>query len=591
MFLKIKDVIGKLNGILTRKQKYLFWIVFVCAILAAVLETVGVSIIVPLVNVLLQPELLWENQIVKWVAAVLSLNSDNQLTVLIIVGVVLLYIIKNIFFVFYSWLKIKYACKVQRELAVDMMTSYMNRGYAFFLNHNFSEINQGVNVDVISLYNVVTNLLQGISQIAIVVFICAFMCYADWQLALGVIVAAGICLLMIFFVFRKRMLHAGKEIRKYNILAVKAFQEAVLGIKEVFVLRKQRHFINAFEKNTMEKQRAQVIQVVGTEIPAYIIEAICITGIMVILGVRMLELTNPEEFVAVLASFAVGAFRILPAIGKISVSINMISSSLPGMNSVYENLIEARQYADNFECVDVQDAEQYIGRRYEKTLWAHNISFSYPNSSERVLEKLNIEIPKGKSIALVGESGAGKSTLADILLGVLAPTEGTVFLDDMDIRNIPNLWSKTVGFVPQSIYLADASIRENVAFGISASDVDDNRVVDSLKKANLYGFVEELPNGILTEVGDRGVRLSGGQRQRIGIARALYHNPEILVLDEATSALDNDTEASVMEAIESLQGTITLIIIAHRLTTIRNCDKIYEIRDGKAVERMYKELI
>ena len=591
MIRKILDALRKLFQILNRNQKKLGIVVLVCSFIAAVLETLGVSVIVPLVNALLQPDQLFDNLYVRNVTDFLGIHTNEGMIVLIILAVVLVYIFKNLFFIFVCWIKYKYSCKVQRECSVYMMQSYMNRGYNFFLNRNVNELMQGVNSDVGSLYQIVNGLLQAVTQLMIAVFICIYMCYADWQIALGVVLSALICLLIIFVFFRKRMLQAGMQYRNYSILASRALLQAFQGIKEVLVMRKQKYFVKEFEENVIKRQNATVVQNIGAEIPAYIIEAVCIVGIMAILGIRIVNVSNPENFVAVLASFAIGAFRILPALGKISNSINLISSSIPGLNAVYENIVEARQYNDDFYNAEVEDEEEYRDLTFEKSVNIRNITFSYNSEQKKVLNRLSLEIPKGKSVAFVGESGAGKSTLADLILGVLRPDEGEVLLDDVNIRKIPSLWGRLIGYVPQSIYLSDTSICKNIAFGIEESEIDENSVKAALEKADLLDFVSDLPNGIHTEVGDRGVRLSGGQRQRIGIARALYHEPEILILDEATSALDNETEKSVMEAIDSLHGKMTLIIIAHRLTTIKNCDAIYEIVDGKAVARTYEELV
>ena len=590
MIAKVIHALRKLFLVLNRNQKILGTVVLICSLVAAGLETLGVSVIVPLVNSLLQPEQLFKISFVRSITDILGICTNEDLILLIIFAVILVYIFKNIFFIFFAWIKTKYACKVQRECSVYMMQSYMNRGYSFFLNRNVNELTQGVVADVTALYQIINGLLQSATQLMIVAFICIYMCYADWQIAMGVILSALICLLIIIVFFRRKMLQAGIRYRTYNILASQALLQAFHGIKEVLVMRKQKYFVKEFEENICKRQNATVIQNIGAEIPAYIIETVCIIGIMAILGIRIINVSNPENYVAILASFAVGAFRILPALGKISNSINVISSSLPGLNAVYENIIEARKYNDQFYNVETEDVEQYRGLTFKESIVIHDLSFAYNSEQSKVLNRLNLEIPKGKSIAFVGESGAGKSTLADLILGVLAPDEGEVLLDNVNIRKIPVLWGRLIGYVPQSIYLSDTSVCKNISFGIEESEIDEDNVKAALEKADLLDFVLSLPNGIHTKVGDRGVRLSGGQRQRIGIARALYHDPGILILDEATSALDNETEKSVMEAIDSLHGKMTLIIIAHRLTTIKNCDVIYEIVDGQAVRRTYDEL-
>lgn len=589
MIKRIIDETKKVLVIMNRSQKALGIVVLLLSFLAAFLETLGVSVIIPLVNSLLNPQVLWDNEIVANLAKFFSIENDRELIVAMIIGVILVYIVKNAFFIFYSWVNVKYAYKVQRECSIEMMKSYMNRGYLFFVDHNVSELNQGVNGDVTLLYNVVINAFKVISQSLICLCICAFMAYTDWELACGVVVAAILCVVIIVFVFRKKVVRAGEEQRKYVISATKVFLEAFYGIKDVMAARSQKHYIKKFEETTIKKQRAQIIQTIGNEIPAYIIEAICIVGIMIILCIRMISMENPAGFVVTLAAFAIGAFRVLPALGKISASINSIEASLVGVNTVYENIVEARIYDSNYPVVDKKDKDVLVNNPF-KAVKLDSITFSYSEELGKVLDSINLTINRGEAVAFIGESGSGKSTLTDVILGLLPLDDGKVYLDGVDIKDIPNKWSKLVGFVPQSIYLADTTVAENVAYGEDEETIDRDKVREKLKEANVLDFIDSLPDGIDTCIGDRGVKLSGGQRQRIGIARALYRNPEILILDEATSALDNDTEKSVMEAIDNLHGTLTLIIVAHRLTTIKNCDHIYEIRGGKAVERKYEEI-
>lgn len=584
------NIFRRLKKILTTQQCLLGGVVLLGAIVAAVLETLGVTIIVPLVNVLLQPEQLYENKWLRIIFQKINIHENNQIVIFMVCSVIAVYIMKNLYFIFYSWIKVKYACKVQRECATYMMSSYMNRGYRFFLNNNVAELIHGVNGDVVALYQVIMGLLQIFSQIWIILFIVIYMCFADIQIAFGLIVSAIFSLVLIMAIFRKKMVEEGIKSRQYAIRVGQILIQSFHGIKEVMVMRKQKNFINEFVANLEKKQNAQVRLTVGGEAPAYLIEAISICGIMSVLCIKIVSTSDVETFVATLASFAVGAFRVLPSLGKVSTAINLISGSMVGFNSVYENITEARKYNSGFSDINSKDLIKLKEESFSDAVKIENLTFSYNKELGNVLEDVNFEIPKGKSIAFVGESGAGKSTLADLILGVLVPEGGKILLDDIDIRQIPNAWSKIIGYVPQSIYLSDTTICENVAFGEKPEKIDEGRIREALKKAKILDFVEGLPEGIYTKVGDRGVRLSGGQRQRIGIARALYHEPEILILDEATSALDNDTEKSVMEAIDSLHGKMTLVIIAHRLTTIKKCDVIYEVKDRNIIKRSYDEL-
>ena len=285
------------------------------------------------------------------------------------------------------------------------------------------------------------------------------------------------------------------------------------------------------------------------------------------------------------------AFKLLPSIGKISNRVTGIVYHKPRLDNVYDNILEAEKYEK--ECEEEsrrRNCGQEIDKaiEFQEVVSVENIVWQYEGQTKPVLTDVSLCIHKGESVALIGASGSGKTTLSDILLGLLAPEKGSIYMDGIDIYTIPKIWARIVGYVPQSVFLIDDTIRNNVAFGLR--DVDDSDIWKALEQAQLKAFVETLPAGLDTIVGDRGIKFSGGQRQRVAIARALFNKPEILILDEATAALDNETEKAVMESIDALQGQITMVIVAHRLTTIRNCDSIYEVKEGKAIRRDKSEV-
>ena len=345
-------------------------------------------------------------------------------------------------------------------------------------------------------------------------------------------------------------------------------------------MHKQKYFINEYEKKYIERQYPVIGKTVAAESPAYLIEAVCVMGLVLAVCFKALGAQDTTILVSQLASFAVGAFRILPSLGRISSSFNQVVFSLPNLEDAYQNFQAARKKSAESHSIELPaDTEIRLMQQIE----IRDVVWQYEGTEKKVLKGVNLIIKKGQSVAFIGQSGAGKTTLADIILGLLYPQQGKVLLDgEHDIHQIPTQWSKLIAFVPQTVYLMDDTIRNNVAFGVDEKEIIDEQIWSVLEQAQLKDFVEELPDGLDTLIGERGVRFSGGQRQRIAIARALYTNPDILILDEATSALDNETETAVMEAIERLQGHKTLIIIAHRLTTVKKCDMIYEIKNGVA---------
>ncbi len=587
---KLKDIWKKLMYILNRSQKKLGVLVFFMTLAGAVFETFGVSVIAPLVQVLLNPEELLKNAYVKSIMDFLHIVSAEQVILVVITAVIILYLLKNLYLILLSWVRSKYSCKIQREMSVLMLNSYMGREYEFFLNNNVGDLMRGVSTDVQGVYDLVYQGFRITAEILTIICICIYMCVSDWVMAVTMVLLALSCMLGIMILFKKKMGQWGALNRDYYAELNQHLLHAFQGIKEVVVMRRQQFFSDAYEKTYMKRQKCEIGQVVGAESPAYIIEGVCITGVLLAVYFRISGLENTQNYVPTLASFAVAAFRILPSLGRLSSSFNQFMFMLPTLDAVYTNIHEVRTDAEKMKALQAQNESGLKKEDFQGELRAENVSWRYAKGNRDILKGLNICIKKGRSIGLVGQSGAGKTTLADLFLGILRPQSGIIRADGIDIVQIGDNWSKIIGYVPQNIYLTEQSIKENVAFGIEKEKIDDKKVETALEQAQLADVVADLPEGINTLIGERGIKLSGGQRQRIAIARALYEDPEIIIFDEATAALDTETEQMVMESLESLQGKKTLIIIAHRLTTIKHCDVIYEIADGKAVVRTYEEL-
>ena len=586
----VKDVWNKYNFILTTSLKRWGVVVVLLTILGAIFETMGVTIILPLVQVMIAPEELRKNVIVEPIISYLGLDSDTALIWAIGIAVIFIYLLKNLFLLMLSWVRVKYSCKVQRELSIEMMDAYMKRGYIFFLNVSTGELLRGMQGSIVNTYNALYHCFRLFAEVLTITFICLYIMVSDIIMAMCVCVLAFLCLLIIIFGFQKWIRKCGEINYVYSALVNKTLLHTFQSIKEVLVMQRQKYFINSYRKEYIEQQKGIIGQTVGTESPAYLIEGVCVAGLIIAVCVKAINTENASTLVPQLAAFAVAAFRILPSLGRISSYFNQFMFCIPGINETYENFREVRESDSNLisKLNDKKRIEKING--FEKKVTIEEITWKYPNAEETVLEGISMEIKKGQSIAFVGKSGAGKTTLADIILGLFPPQKGRVLIGGVDIKDIPKERSKIVGFVPQNVNLLDDTVRRNVAFGIEDSEIDDDMVWAALEQAQLKDTIENSPNGLGTKIGERGIRFSGGQRQRFAIARALYCNPDILILDEATSALDTETETAVMESIEALQGHKTLIIIAHRLTTIRNCDVIYEIEDGKAVLRNYEDL-
>ena len=576
---KIEEAYHKITSVLEREQKHKCSCLILLIIIGSFFEMAGVSVIVPLIQVILSPDAVLNNPDMKGILHIFGITDAAGVILFIGVGTITLYIVKNFYMSFLSWKRVHFAAKVQQELSVNMMKAYMNKGYVFFINTNTGEVQRGIQNDAEGVYQVLLQGMRLIAELLSVVCICVLIIVINWKMAICVMLFVALGFIIVSLTCRRYLKRIGKEYQLYNGIVNGSLIQIVQGIKEITVMQCKDFFVHKYEKALDKRQNIVAGQVVAAETPAYLIEAVCVTGMLSIVSVSALQNTEMTGFISSLGAFAIAAFRILPSMGKITNYLNNFMFYYPSLDSVYENMKVLKATEDEKkESSCINSKEIYFKDKLE----LRDIVWHYPNSEKKVINKLSIEIRKGMSVGFVGASGAGKTTVADIILGLLKPQEGQVLIDGKDISIYAGQWYKMIGYVPQNNYLIDDTVRNNVAFGVETDDIDDAKVWDALQQAQLKDFVKELPEKLDTQLGDRGVRFSGGQRQRMAIARALYHNPDILILDEATSALDTETENAVMEAIDMLHNKKTLIIVAHRLSTIQNCDMVYEIADGKA---------
>lgn len=580
---KVFEVIKKFMYILDRQQKMWGCVVFFLSFIGALAETLGVSVILPLVQVMIDPNALLEDERVAKIADIFHITEGIELLVPITIGVILIYALKNFYMLFLTYVRTKYSCKIQRELSVKMMKYYMRRGYLFFVQHNTSELLRGITTTPNNTFQVLSYVLKLLSELLTVVSICFFIMITDTRMAAVMAVLIVLCLFIVIFGFKNMMRKFGKKYHDFCVKVSKASHQAFQGIKEVLVMNRQDYFVKEYEDAYIQQQRASVRKTIATESPAYFIEVVCVAGILISVCIQSMRAEDMKSMIPTLAAFAVGAFRILPSLGRISSAVNNIIFYVPAIQEMYDNFkkVEENEHEEE-ERLDENSGEKL---EFHQEIVLKGIDWKYPGTDKYILKDVNMTIHKGESVAFVGASGAGKTTLADIFLGLLIPEKGDILVDGRSVLRTKGKWGRMIGFVSQAFYLNDDTIRNNVAFGIPTKNIKDEMVWQALEQAQLKETVEKLPKGLDTVVGERGLRFSGGQRQRLAIARALYYNPEILILDEATSALDTETESAVMEAIEALQGHKTLVIIAHRLTTIKNCDTVYEIGDTKAVKK------
>ena len=469
-----------------------------------------------------------------------------------------------------------------------MMNSYMHQNYLFHVSRNVAELQRNVTEDVNGFYTVVLNVLQLVAEVSVCVVLVIYLMSTD--IMTTIVIAALIFIFAVFFgiIFKKVLVKKGQENRQVNIQLTKWVLQSFSGIKEIKVMNKEKFFLDNYDKTYKRFTVLQRQQTMLSFISRPTMETMCICGLLITVVVKMIWFQEDiANFIPALSVFAIAAFRMLPSFNRISGYLSAIMFNKPAVDVLYGDLKEI----DELKTASEEKAKYEVTiQKLSNGIDVKNISFQYPNADKQVIRNLSMHIEPNTSVAFIGASGSGKSTLADIILGVLEPQTGTIEVEGIDIKKNLNGWHQCLGYIPQTIYLMDDTIRANIAFGLEKKQIDESSLWDAVKEAQLESFVKSLPQGLDTVIGDRGVKLSGGQRQRIGIARALYSKPVVLILDEATSALDNETEREVMEAIDGLRGTRTLIIIAHRLTTIKNCDVIYEVKDGGIEERMKSDI-
>lgn len=578
----IKLMWHQLMYILDKGQKRNMGFIFFVILFSAGLETLGVSVMFPFIQMLITPEKLLEKKSVIFWVDLLDMQGVKEITLLAGCMIVVVYVIKNIGLTISGYLQTRYSMGLVKNLSYQMIDSYMNRPYQFFVNGTSGEIIRGATGDVAAVQSIILNLFKFTSEAFVVLCIGVYVIMTDPIMALGILSICAVCFLGIVYALKKKMASLGIIARDAMAEANQVIIQIFYGIKDIFVRQKRKMFLDKYDIANEKTYKANIWNVVAGLLPERIIETMCISGIIVVVLVRIMMGVDNEEFIPLLAVFAVAAFRVLPSISRITGYASQFIFQRPALEAAYENIKAAREYMASLSLTSHDKELENVEMRFRNVLEVSNLAWRYNEKNGDVLKGLSLSISKGEAVGVIGESGSGKSTLCDILLGLYRPQQGTVTVDGYSVFDIPYAWSKMMGYVPQMVYLLDDTIRNNVAFG--EENVRDEDVWNALDQASLKNFAENLSDGLDTIVGERGIKFSGGQRQRVAIARALYNKPDILILDEATSALDNETEAAVMEAIESLQGSITMIIIAHRLTTLKNCDRIYKIENGLAME-------
>ena len=581
---KKTSLFQKLNYIFDKKQKGSFVVLAVMILIGGVFETLGVSMLIPAVNAIMQPDLVREKiekfpALSHFLTQDLQLNTDAKLLCALFGFLIGLYVVKNLYLLLLAYKQNRFIARARNDMISRVMREFLNRPYEEYLGADIPTVFRITDGDIPHTFSLVLALLQLMTECVVSLFLVIYLIRVNWQMTLLLMLVLALLTLWNAKVLKKKLNAIGKRNQDIQSRIAKWRIQSIYGLKDVKVLNRQDFFIrNYYESGKVGAELATKYAVLNN-LPHLVIETIFMATI---LGFMMALLTsgqNLSAFLPQLMAFGVAAIRVMPSANRINTYMTEIAYEQPSLDFVYENLTDAMKTNKKMAAERAKVAGGAL--HLEKEIRLEGGTFRYPDGDRNIFTDASMVIPKGKSVGIKGASGAGKSTIVDILLGLLHVQKGEITCDGANIFSNYESWLSQIGYIPQSIYLIDESIRDNIAFGIDEREIDDARIREVAAEAQLLEFIDSLPEGLDTKIGDRGVRLSGGQRQRIGIARALYHNPEILVFDEATSALDNETEAALMGAINSFHGRKTMIIIAHRLNTIENCDLIYEVKGEK----------
>ena len=569
-------LLKKVISILDNKEKRFFYYLSFAFFFVAIIETFGVVLIIPFIEIASNPEIINSNYQLNLINDFFQFSNTNSFILFLGISYFFYLIFSQAFKAVIMYLQLRYTFSLESSISKRLLESYLRQTYSWFLDKHSGDMGKGILSEVAeTIHYSLTPLLGMISQLFLTILLIILIVLVNPLVALITLLFLLVLNLLIFNKVKNWIKLIGINKVKHNQRRYKTVVEAFGAIKEIKLSGIEKIYSNKFSSAANDFSTANSNVQIVSILPKYLLEALSF-GFLILFILYNLSLgNNLTEVLPILSMFAFAALRLIPAFQQIFASLNKINFSTKGLDDILYRLNENK----NLKISKKTNNSLQIKNKIE----INNLNFVYPNSNRMALNKINLSILSGKKIGIVGSTGSGKTTLVDILLGLLKPTNGDISLDGSEISKLGlREWQNSIGYVPQNIFLSDKTIAENIAFGLSLEELDIDRVKEVCKIASLHNFIsEELEQSYFTEVGERGIRLSGGQRQRIGIARALYNNPSLLVLDEATSALDNLTEKVIIESIANHSKNITTIIIAHRLNTIKHCDCIYYLEKGE----------
>ncbi len=585
------STIKKMYYILDEKAKVKIKIMLVLMVTGSCLEALSISLILPFISVVsntkevLSPP--WLHQIYQMT----GVGSINKFIVLL--GGVMLgaYLFKNIFIFFVYLYQNKFIYNQQAIVSRNLLHAYLYGPYTFHLQRNSAELLRNLTLTMGAVFGSgVIPFIQFLSEFFVVIAVVTMIILVEPQVALYSILILGVLTGLFYRVVRRKITYYGKGVQDSSTSMILWVNQSLGGIKEITVLGRQLYFLQKYSKHRFDNAKYNIYFSTLQKIPRLYTELTLIGGMLLIMMLVMIRGEVLSASIPIVSLFAMASVRLMPSVNQIVISLNSMRFGTAAIEDIYKDV---RFFRENSK--SKQENKDGVKVHFTREIRLANLNYTYARANVPALSAISLRIRYGESVALVGASGAGKTTLANIILGLLSPTSGKLLVDGVlvncDAQTL-SAWQENIGYIPQDIFLADDTLRRNIAFGVDDQDIDDERLNNVISQVHLKDVLNYLPEGIDTYVGERGIRLSGGQRQRVGIARALYHNPGLLVMDEATSSLDNETESKISQTIEGLSGQKTIIIIAHRLSTVKKCDKLFFIKDGRLNDiGTYEELI
>jgi ATP-binding cassette subfamily C protein len=573
-------LIGQLWYILSRSERIEGSILLCAMALGAVFEAVSIGLVVPFIAVLRDPGLVLKAPVAQPLLSLLNIREPQALVIALGLGLIGAFVIKSGYLVLlYRWLS-RYVFDTQVALTRQLFTGYLSAPYTFHLQRNSAELIKVTTTTILRFTSgFLVNLLGILGELLVVAALIALLMLVNPLATFGAMLIVGLPMALVYRLMQRRLAAAGRLAERSMTAMIQWTEQAISGIKETLIMDRARFFIDHQGRHAQNFANTQRTVMFLSSVPRLLMDTLAVSAMVAIALVILVRGQDLEALLPVLGMFAVAAMRLMPSTSRISSGLTALRFHYAATEVLYNELREIQRHAKGPSGSAPDRAAP--PPRFERSLVLEHLSYRYPSMPRSAIEDVSLEIPRGHWVGLIGPTGAGKTTLVDLMLGLFVPTSGRILVDGRDLQDDVAGWQRNIGYIPQDIYLMDDTVRRNVAFGLPDQEIDDERVWNALRAAQIDNLVGLLPGGLSAMTGERGERLSGGERQRLGIARALYRDPQVLVVDEATANLDHETEAAIVDTLARLTGEKTIIVIAHRLSVVKNCDRVYVLKQGQ----------